>query len=136
MEERQNLSKFETRLSLMLSHSNNDIKIVMLTGSLTFILYTIIMMVLLWWYGLYILSVTSDLIPTCRLLDDISHPLNRSFSAKNTALRRKSKNWLSWNQDNVSKRDDMSIYGLFCQSVSTIRAGLVQNEPHHHLIDN
>jgi len=41
-----NLSKFETRLSLMLSHSNNDIKIVMLTGSLTFIVYTIIMMVL------------------------------------------------------------------------------------------
>ena len=25
------------------------------------------------------------------------------FSAKHTALRRKSKDWLAWNQDNVSK---------------------------------
>ncbi len=34
------------------------------------------------------------------------------FSAKHAALRRKSKDWLSRNQDNVSVWDDMSIRGL------------------------
>jgi hypothetical protein len=32
-----------------------------------------------------------------------------SFSAKHTALRRKSKGWLARNQNNVSKLGDMSI---------------------------
>jgi hypothetical protein len=31
------------------------------------------------------------------------------FVAKHTALRRKSKDWFAWNQDNVSEWDDMSI---------------------------
>jgi len=31
------------------------------------------------------------------------------FSAKHAALRRKSKDWLAWNQDNVSEWGDMSI---------------------------
>ena len=31
------------------------------------------------------------------------------FSAKHEALRRKSKDWLAWNQNNVSKWSDMSI---------------------------
>ena len=35
-----------------------------------------------------------------------------SFSAKLTALRRKSKHWLAWNHDNVSEWSDMSSYGL------------------------
>jgi hypothetical protein len=34
------------------------------------------------------------------------------FSAKHTALRRKNKDWLSRNQDNVSEWGDMSIRGL------------------------
>jgi hypothetical protein len=34
------------------------------------------------------------------------------FPAKHTALRRKSKDWLSRNQDNVSEWDDMSIHEL------------------------
>ena len=34
------------------------------------------------------------------------------FSAKHAALRRKSKNWLVRNQDNVSEWGDMSIRGL------------------------
>ena len=33
------------------------------------------------------------------------------FYAKQSALRRKSKNWLGRNQDNVSKWGDMSIRG-------------------------
>ena len=37
------------------------------------------------------------------------------FSAKHAALRRKSKDWLAWNQDNVSKWVDMSIHGLLFQ---------------------
>jgi hypothetical protein len=37
------------------------------------------------------------------------------FSAKHTALRRKSKEWLARNQDNVSEWDDMSIRGLLFQ---------------------
>jgi hypothetical protein len=34
------------------------------------------------------------------------------FSAKDAALRRKSKDWLAWNQDNVSEWGDMSIQGM------------------------
>jgi len=40
---------------------------------------------------------------------------NCCFSAKHAALRRKSKNWLAWNQDNVSEWGDMSIRGLLFQ---------------------
>ena len=32
-----------------------------------------------------------------------------------TALGRKSKDWLAWNQDDVSEWDDMSIHGLLFQ---------------------
>ena len=63
------------------------------------------------------------------------------FSAKSTALRRKSKDWLDRNQDNVSEWGDMSTRGLLFQLASTIanptkRVGLVQSGPHHHLIEN
>jgi hypothetical protein len=34
------------------------------------------------------------------------------FSAKHVALRRKSKDWIARNQNNVSKWNDMSICGL------------------------
>jgi hypothetical protein len=44
------------------------------------------------------------------------------FSAKHAALRRKSKDWLARNQDNVSA--DMSICGLLFQSASTIKIQL------------
>ena len=37
------------------------------------------------------------------------------FSAKHAALRRKSKDWLAGNQDNVSGWGDMSIRGLLFQ---------------------
>jgi len=37
------------------------------------------------------------------------------FSAKHTALRRKSKDWLAQNQDNVSEWNDMSIHRLLFQ---------------------
>jgi hypothetical protein len=37
------------------------------------------------------------------------------FSAKHAALRRKSKDWLAWNQNNVSKWSDMSTHGLLFQ---------------------
>jgi hypothetical protein len=37
------------------------------------------------------------------------------FSAKHTAFRRKSKDWLARNQDNVSEWGDMSIHGLLFQ---------------------
>ena len=37
------------------------------------------------------------------------------FSAKHAALRRKSKDWLAQNQDNVSDWGDMSIRGLLLQ---------------------
>jgi hypothetical protein len=37
------------------------------------------------------------------------------FSAKHTALRSKSKDWLAQNQNNVSKWSDMSIRGLLFQ---------------------
>jgi hypothetical protein len=34
------------------------------------------------------------------------------FSAKHVALRRKSKDWLAWNYNNVSEWSDMSLCGL------------------------
>ena len=37
------------------------------------------------------------------------------FSAKHAALRRKSKDWIARNQDNVSELGDMSIRGLLFQ---------------------
>ena len=37
------------------------------------------------------------------------------FSSKHTALRRKSKDWLALNQDNVSEWGDMSVCGLLFQ---------------------
>ena len=37
------------------------------------------------------------------------------FSDKHAALRRKSKDWLARNQDNVSVGDNMSIRGLLFQ---------------------
>jgi hypothetical protein len=37
------------------------------------------------------------------------------FSAKHAALRRKSKDWLDWNQDNLSEWSDMSTRGLLVQ---------------------
>jgi hypothetical protein len=41
------------------------------------------------------------------------------FSAKHASLRRKSKDWVAWNQNGVSEWSDMSS----CR-------------PHHHLIEN
>jgi predicted LPLAT superfamily acyltransferase len=46
------------------------------------------------------------------------------FSAKHTAVRRKSKDWLSRNQDNVAEWGDMSIHGLLFQWASTIKIQL------------
>jgi hypothetical protein len=46
------------------------------------------------------------------------------LSAKHAALRRKSKDWLDRNQDNVSEWSDMSIRGLLFQWASTIKIQL------------
>ena len=37
------------------------------------------------------------------------------FSTKYAAVRRKSKDWVAWNQDNVSELGDMSIRRLLFQ---------------------
>ena len=37
------------------------------------------------------------------------------FSARHAALKRKSKVWLAWNQNNVSEWSDMSTRGLLFQ---------------------
>jgi hypothetical protein len=62
------------------------------------------------------------------------------FTTKHAALKRKSKDWLAWNEDNVSKRGDMSIRGLLFQWASTKNptkhVGLVQSGPHHPFIEN
>ncbi len=46
------------------------------------------------------------------------------FSAKHEVLTRKSKDWLTRNQDNVSDWDEMSIRGLLFQWASTIKIQL------------
>ena len=43
------------------------------------------------------------------------------FSTKHAALRRKSTDWLDWNQDNVSEWGDMSIRRMLFQRASTIK---------------
>ena len=63
------------------------------------------------------------------------------FSAKNAALRRKSKDWLARNQNDVSEWSDMPIRGLLFQWASTMKnptqhVGLEQSGPHHHFIEN
>jgi hypothetical protein len=53
------------------------------------------------------------------------------FPAKHAALRRKSKDWLDWNQNYVSEWSDMSTRGLLFQWASTIKiqlSMLVQNK--------
>ena len=43
------------------------------------------------------------------------------FFAKHAALRRKSNDGLTWNQDNVSEWDNMSISGLLFHCASIIK---------------
>ena len=58
------------------------------------------------------------------------------FSAKHTALRKKSKDWLARNQDNVPGWSNMSIRGLLPQTASTINIKLSRPHHRHHLIEN
>jgi len=63
------------------------------------------------------------------------------FSTKHATLRSKNKDWLSRNQNNVSKWSDMSTRGLLLQWASTIknptqRVGLDQSGHHPHFIGN
>ena len=58
------------------------------------------------------------------------------FSAKNAALRRKSKDWLARNQNNVSEWSDMSTRGLLFHKNLTKCVGLVQSGSHPHLNEN
>ena len=60
------------------------------------------------------------------------------FFTKHVALRRKNKDWLARNQNNVSEWSDMSSLGLLFQSHyknPTQRFGLEQSGP-HLLIEN
>ena len=65
---------------------------------------------------------------------------NCCFSNQHTALRRKSKDWLARNQDNVRLRQN--VYPQTVVSVSqhnkysTKPVALVRSGPHHHLIEN
>ena len=43
------------------------------------------------------------------------------FSTKHAALRNKSKDWLAWNQNNVSKWCDIYTHGLLFQLASTLK---------------
>ena len=61
------------------------------------------------------------------------------YNAKHAELRRKSKDWLARNQDNVSEWSDMYIRRLLFPLANTIkktkRVGL-EKSGHHHLIAN
>ena len=58
------------------------------------------------------------------------------FLAKHAALRKKSKDWLARNQNNVSGWSNMSIRGLLPQTASTINIKLSRPHHRHHLIEN
>ena len=51
--------------------------------------------------------------------------VNCCFSTKHAALRRKSKDWLARNQDNVSKLGDMSIHGPLVQFTIKIQLSML-----------
>ena len=64
-----------------------------------------------------------------------------AYNAKHAELRRKSKDWLARNQDNMSEWSDMYIRGLLFPLANTIkkkpkRVGLEKRGHHHHLIAN
>ena len=63
-----------------------------------------------------------------------------AYNAKHAELRKKSKDWLARNQDNVSEFNDMYIRGLLFPLANAIektkRVGLEKSGDHHHLIEN
>ena len=75
----------------------------------------------------FILNCTDGVIVSMITLRVVDHALSPGgvkpkpinlvcfFSAKDTALRRKSKGWLAQNQDNMCKRSDMSTCRLLFQ---------------------
>jgi len=58
------------------------------------------------------------------------------FFAKRVALRRKSKDWLVRNQNNVSEWSDMSNRRLLSQLALWKFSTLVRSQHHHHLISS
>jgi hypothetical protein len=56
------------------------------------------------------------------------------FSFKHVELRRKKKDWLARNQNNVSEWSNMSICALLFRGTSTIKIQL--SGPHHHFFEN
>jgi hypothetical protein len=56
------------------------------------------------------------------------------FSAKHTSLRRKSKDWLARNQDNVSEWWWIVVSVSYHYKNPTKHVGLVQSGPHYYLI--
>ena len=60
-----------------------------------------------------------------------------AYNAKHAELRRKGKDWLLRNQDNVSEWSDIYICGLLFPLANTIkktkRVGLEKSGHHHHL---
>ena len=65
------------------------------------------------------------------------------LSAKHAELRRKNKDWLAQNQDNVPEWVNMSIRGLLFQWAGTIKIqlrllfnSLVESRPPHNHIEN
>ena len=58
------------------------------------------------------------------------------FSAMHAALRRKSKDWLARNQNNVSEWTDIVLSVSQHYKNPTQRVGLEQRGPHDHLIKN
>ena len=57
-----------------------------------------------------------------------------SFSAQHAALRRKSKDWLARNPNNVSERGDVSIRELLFQWASTIKNTTMLVGLHVHVV--
>ena len=62
-----------------------------------------------------------------------------AYYGKHAKLRRKSKDWLAWNQDNVSEWSDMYIRGLLFPLANTMkktkRVDLEKSGHHCHLIN-
>ena len=58
------------------------------------------------------------------------------FSDKHSALRRKNKDWLARNQDNVYEWSDKTVVSVDEHNTNpTKRVGLVQSGHHHHIAE-
>ena len=113
------------KLSKVAGHSQNRSKIDHLKGSVDWFQLFIIDFQLFYFLTRIITAFKNSIILHWYTWDWLTRSTIRiCFSTKPTAFKRKSKDWLAQNQNNVSEWSYMSIRGLLFQWASTIKIQL------------